>query len=222
MRVREPRARLGLELVAREVLGRERQGVREVRVEVGGALAGDPVEQVEGDVVETGITQSLHRAPDVLGRRPTLQHLEQMRPERLRAERDAGDAVVAEEHGELGRDGLGVRLDRHLVGLGQGGEHVREGGGLGEGRRPAADEDGREAGGEERALPVELAQHGVRVGAVLVDASDGGDEVAVAAAVDAEREVDVQVAHARRAPGRRAAHDPSAGRRVIASSRRPG
>ena len=50
----------------------------------------------------------------------------------------------------------------------------------------------------------------------------GGDEVAVAAAVDAEREVDVQVAHARRPPGRRAAHDPSAERRIIASSRRPG
>ena len=45
--MREPRSRLRLELVARQVLGLERQGVREVRVEVGGALARDPVDEIE-------------------------------------------------------------------------------------------------------------------------------------------------------------------------------
>ena len=89
MRVREPRSRLGLELVAGEVLGLERQGVREIRVEVGGALARDAVDEIERDVVETGITKSVHRASDVVRCRPALENGEQVRPERLGAERDA-------------------------------------------------------------------------------------------------------------------------------------
>ena len=68
------------------MLGLERQGVREVRFEVGGALAGDPVDEIERDVVETGITESLHCAPDVVRTGNALQHFEQMRPKRLRTE----------------------------------------------------------------------------------------------------------------------------------------
>ena len=54
-------------------------------------------------------------APDVLGTRSALEHLEQVRPEALRAERDPRHAGAAQEAGELRRHRLGVRLDRYLV-----------------------------------------------------------------------------------------------------------
>ena len=99
--VREPRARLRLELVEGEVLRRERQSLREVVVEVGGLLARDPVDEIERDVVERGITKSMHRPPDVVRRGNALEHLEQPRGERLRAERDARDAALAQQRREL-------------------------------------------------------------------------------------------------------------------------
>ena len=102
------------------MLGLEREGVGEVRLEVGGALARNPVDEVERDVVESGITQSVHCASDVVRAGNALEHLEQRRPERLRAERDAVHAVLAEQRGELRRDGLRVRLDRQLAGLREG------------------------------------------------------------------------------------------------------
>jgi len=58
------------------VLGLEREGVREVRLEVGGALARYAVHEIERDVVETGITQSVHRTPDVVRPGNALEHLE--------------------------------------------------------------------------------------------------------------------------------------------------
>src|SRR5215210_1624174 len=58
--VREARARLRLELVAGEVLRLERERLGEVGLEVGGALAGDAVDQVERDVLEAGRAQSAH------------------------------------------------------------------------------------------------------------------------------------------------------------------
>ena len=48
------------------MLGLEREGVREVRLEIGGALARDPVDEIERDVVETGITKSVHGPSDVV------------------------------------------------------------------------------------------------------------------------------------------------------------
>ena len=45
----------------------ERQRLGEIRSEVGGALAGDAVEEIERDVVESGITESVHGASDVVG-----------------------------------------------------------------------------------------------------------------------------------------------------------
>ena len=72
--VGEPRARLRLELVEGEVLRRERQSLREVVVEVGGLLARNPVDEIERDVVETGITQSMHGAPDVVRAGNALEH----------------------------------------------------------------------------------------------------------------------------------------------------
>ena len=78
VRVGESRSGLRLELVAGEVLRLQPQGVREVRVEIGGALARDPVDEIEGDVVEPGITQSVHCASDVVGPGNALEHCQQV------------------------------------------------------------------------------------------------------------------------------------------------
>src|SRR5258708_29504806 len=99
----EPRPRLGLELVTRQVVRLERERLVEVALEVGGALAGNPVDEVERDVVKTGIAQSVERASDVLRPRTALEHLEQLGGEALCAERHAADAAVAKQRRELGR-----------------------------------------------------------------------------------------------------------------------
>ena len=132
---------------------------------------------------------------DVLRARAPLEHLEQVRLEALRAERDAVDAVLAEQRGEARRDRLGVGLDGRLGGARQAGEQARERGGLGDGRRAAAEED-RVDVAEQVALELELGEQRVDVGAVVAGVADDGDEVAVAAAVRAEREVHVEVARA--------------------------
>ena len=44
----------------------ERQRVAQIGVEIGGALAGDPVDEIERDVVKPGITKSVDGAPDVV------------------------------------------------------------------------------------------------------------------------------------------------------------
>ena len=85
----EARPRLGLELVAGEVLGLERDRLVEVALEVGGALARDPVDEIERDVVESGITKTVDGAPDGVRPRAPLERREQLRLEALRAERDA-------------------------------------------------------------------------------------------------------------------------------------
>jgi len=71
----------------------ERDGVGQIRLEVGGALAGDSVEEVERDVGESGITESVHGVPDVARPGMTLEHREQVRSEALRPERDAAYAA---------------------------------------------------------------------------------------------------------------------------------
>ena len=47
----------------------ERQRLGEVALELGGALARDPVDEVERDVVESGLAKKDDGAPDVVGRR---------------------------------------------------------------------------------------------------------------------------------------------------------
>ena len=54
------------------------------------------------NVVKSGITESVHRAPDVVGRRAPFEHFEQRRPERLRADGDAVDSAFSEERREPG------------------------------------------------------------------------------------------------------------------------
>ena len=173
----------------------ERDRLGEVALEVGLALAGNPVDQVERDVVEAGFAQRPHGRAHVLRARAPLERLEQVRLEALRAERDAVDAVLAQQRGEAGRDGLGVGLDGRLGGGRQAGEEAGERGGLGDGRRAAAEEDRLDVA-EQGALELELGEQRVDVGAVVAGVADDGDEVAVAAAVRAEREVHVEVARA--------------------------
>ena len=75
------------------MLGPECERLGDVGVELGGALAGNPVQEVERDVVKSGITQSVDRATDVLGPRAPLQHVQERRLERLRAKRHPIDSV---------------------------------------------------------------------------------------------------------------------------------
>ena len=75
------------------MLGLERERFGEVGVEVGGALAGDPVQEVERDVVKSGITTNVDGATDVLGLRAALEHGKKRRLERLCAKRHTVDTV---------------------------------------------------------------------------------------------------------------------------------
>ena len=196
------------------MLGLERQGVREIRVEVGGALARDAVDEIERDVVETGITKSVHRAPDVIRCRPPLEDGEQVRPERLGAERDARHSSGTQEAGELGRDRLRVGLDRQLGRPGQRRENLPERVRGGEGRRAAADEDGLERLRKPMPFELQLGEQRVGIGVVLADAPDRRDEVAVATAMHTERQVDIQVL-----PGRSAGIAPADQGRFLSPSR---
>ena len=56
MGVREAGARLRFQLVRGDVLGLQGECLVEVACEVGGALARDAVDEVERDVVNSGIT----------------------------------------------------------------------------------------------------------------------------------------------------------------------
>ncbi len=66
------------------------------------------------------------RRPGLLGAGEPVEHAEQRRLEALHAERDAVDARAAQQGRELGRDRLGVRLDRQLAGGGKPGEQPLE------------------------------------------------------------------------------------------------
>ncbi len=193
MGVGEARSGLRLELVAGQVLGLERERGLEVTRQVVVRLAGNPVDQVEREVVEAGFAERRDGGAHLRGARAALEHLEQVRLEALRPERDAVDAVLAEERCELRRDGLGVCLDGHLSGGGKRGEEVRERGGLGEGRRAAAEEDRLQIVREQIALECELHEKRLDVRSVLVLLAYRRDEVAVTATVGAERQVHVEV-----------------------------
>ena len=146
VRVREAGARLGFELVGRDVLRFERKRLGEIVLEVGDALAGNAVDQVERNVVESGFTQHVDGAPDVVRAGSAFEHVEQSSVKGLSTERHAVDAVSAEELSQLGGHGLRIRLDRHLAGTRQRREQSFERRGLGERRRAAAEEDRLELG----------------------------------------------------------------------------
>ena len=102
----EARARLRLELVVRHVLRRERERFLDVELEGGGALAGDPVQEVERDVVKIGITQMVEGAADVIRPGAALEDLEEVWLEALGTERDTRHPRLTEKLGELRRDRL--------------------------------------------------------------------------------------------------------------------
>ena len=137
---------------------------------------------------------------DVVGARLPLERLEQVGLEALRSERDPVDAVLAEERRQGRRDRLRVGLDGRLRRGGKPGEQTGERRGLRERRRAAAEEDRLDLGREQAALQLELGEQGVDVAAVLAVVAGDGDEVAVAAAVRAEREVHVEVGRAGSSP----------------------
>src|SRR5215211_3692119 len=60
--VDEPRPRFGLELVAGEVLRLQSQSRSEIALKVGGALTGNSVDEIQGNVVKAGITQMVEGA----------------------------------------------------------------------------------------------------------------------------------------------------------------
>ena len=91
--------------------------------------------------------------------------------------------------------GLGVGLHGHLVSVRQRTEQARALAAAGEGRRATAEEDRLERVGEHRPFELELSQHGVDVGGVRAVPVHDRDEVAVAAAVGAERKVDIEMAN---------------------------
>ena len=191
----EPCPGLGLELVAGQVLGLEGEGLAQVTSKVGGALAGDAVDQVERDVVKLGITQSVHGAPDVVRGRAALEHGQQVQAEALCAHGHAVDPAVREPPGQVRREGFRVRFDRHLRRRRQRVQEARERVRFGERRRPTSQVDGLERVREDVALQIELSQKRIDVRVVRSAAADDGHEVAVTAAMRAEREVHVEVPH---------------------------
>jgi hypothetical protein len=83
-------------------------------------------------------------APDVVRSGNAVEYAKQFGLERLGTERDAVDAVSAQERSELRCHRLGVRLDRDLGSTRQRRQQAFQLAGLGEGRRAPAEEDGLE------------------------------------------------------------------------------
>ncbi len=137
--------------------------------------------------------RSAHGTADVVRRRLPLEHVEQARLEALHAERHARHAVRTEKRRDLRSDRLRVGLDRDLVRARKRGQQPLELRGLGERRRPAAEEHRLDVLREQRPLQLELREQRVDVRRVLPALPDDRDEVAVPAAVRAERQVHVEV-----------------------------
>src|SRR6185312_17063689 len=158
----------------------ERERLTEVCLQRGGALAGDAVDEIERDVVKSGITEMVEGTADGVRTGNAIEYLEQLGLEALRAERDAVDPCAAQEPRERRRHRLRVRLDGDLLcprqGLEQPSQRVR----LRERRRPTAEEDRLHLRREQVALELELGHQRVNVRRVLSLPAHDGDEVAVA------------------------------------------
>src|SRR6266516_1243288 len=114
-------------------------------------------------------------APDVVRSGNAVEYAKQLRLERLGAERDAVDAVAAQERGERGRHRLRVRLDCDLRRTRQRRQYAFQLAGLGESRRAPAEEEGLELRRDQVTLYRELGQQPVHIGGVLPAAPDNGD-----------------------------------------------
>ena len=172
VRMREARARLRLELVAREVLGLERERLVQVALEVRGALAGDAVEEVERDVVKPGIPEMVERSAGRPLDRRAARARSSSRGWKLCAPSETRVTPLSRRSAaSCGRHRLRVRLDRHLLGAGQRAEQPLELAGIGERRRAAAEEDRLELRREHGPLELELREQRVDVRRVLIAAS---------------------------------------------------
>ena len=175
----------------------EREGVAEIGFEIGGALAGDPVDEIERDVVKSGITKMMHGAPDVVRTGNTLEHAQQLGLEGLRAERDARDAGA--RAARAASSGVTVSGFASTVTSAAGGSassrRTSSGSAVNVGVPPPRKIVSSSGASSARSSSSSREQR-VDVGAVLPGAADDGDEVAVAAAVRAERQVHVEMPRA--------------------------
>ena len=78
----------------------ERERLVEVGVEIGGALAGDAVDQIERDVVKAGSAESVTARRDVVRARPTLEHVEQAAAGSSARRARRGHTALAQEGGQ--------------------------------------------------------------------------------------------------------------------------
>ena len=170
----------------------EREGLVDVAVERGTRLARDPEEHVEVQVGDARPKERGDGSADGLRRGAALEHRELARAEALGAERDTS-AVPHQDVRERVVDGLGVGLHGELGCRRQSLEQAIEQRRAQQRGRAAADEDRRKRYRQQRALAIKLGEQRVNVGTVPVLVPRHRDEVAVAAAVRAEGDVDVQV-----------------------------
>jgi len=108
----ERRPRDDVELVPRHVVGSKVGENDEVVVDVVRSLAGDPVDEVHGDVADAGGAEPAHGRRRI-GGRPPAERRPHPRQEALDTERDA-HIPSGRPHGERLVGLVGVGLDRHL------------------------------------------------------------------------------------------------------------
>ena len=184
--------------IRRDVLGPECGGLPDALLPLREGLARNPVDQVEVKVVESGAAQDGEGSPDLLGIMDASEQFEQVRVPRLHAHADAIDPGAAEQVRLALRHGGRVHLDGEFLDpgeihlLAQTGEEplqLRHGQ---RGRGAAADEDG--ARRDPAAEPFCLAHHGLDQRIGLPRTRDVLVKTAVRADLQAERDVDVEMA----------------------------
>ena len=201
--VREARAGLRLELVVGEVLGLQRECLVDVAVELGAAHARHAEEQVEREVRHARSPQAADRLAHALGGGAPLEHLE-LRVRRTTARRATParrGAASAAASSSSTVSGLTSTVTSGAAGRPSSSAPSRPR--AEQRRRAAADEHRLERGREPLALLCQLGQHGRDVALVQRAVARHGHEVAVAAAVRAERDVHVEVADQLGPPPRR-------------------
>ena len=167
----------------------ERERVGEIGVELGGALAGDAVDEVERDVVKSGITKMMHGASDVVGPAAArARAAARAGTSARRARRDSRPRRAA------ARASSGVTVSGFAStvtsprGRQRASSRTSSGSAVKVGVPPPRNTVS--SSGEHVALQLELAQQRIDVRPVLIPRRPTDrDEVAVAAAMGAERQV---------------------------------
>ena len=196
----EGRALLHLQAVAGEVLGRQGDGGLQVPLPTLQGLVGQAVDEVQGEVIELGLPGGVHRLADLVhGMDPAdLPELGVVR--RLHTERDPVEPRLAESpQGPPVPGGVGVGLQgdlgvlRHMVALVDAFQNLPQPLLPQEGGRAAAEVDRVHAvlrrlrGGLRQ-----VGEEGLAVGVHPLLAAGEGVEIAVAALLAAEGDMDVK------------------------------